>query len=209
MNDSQRGGGAAALVMAFIVVVVLVILPLLVGGGFIVYQRQRAAVLNMRAEAQLAAERMRVVAARQALAQQPGGQEVGLASEIVEEVLDAQRDAWNAGQIEEFMDYYWRSDELSFSSAGQVTRGWHATLDNYKVRYPSRQAMGQLSFDNLDIRLLGPDVAMVLGDWQLNRDPDPVGGNFTLILRKLDGRWLIVHDHTSRRDQQSAVSSKQ
>ena len=28
-------------------------------------------------------------------------------------------------------------------------------------------------------------------------ESEPVGGNFTLVLRKIDGRWMIVHDHTS------------
>jgi hypothetical protein len=26
---------------------------------------------------------------------------------------------------------------------------------------------------------------------------DAVGGTFTLIWRRIDGRWVIVHDHTS------------
>jgi beta-aspartyl-peptidase (threonine type) len=57
--------------------------------------------------------------------------------------------------------------------------------------------MGQLTFSQLDIALLGDAAALVLGRWRLERE-SPIGGNFSLVLRKLDGKWVIVHDHTSR-----------
>jgi hypothetical protein len=58
--------------------------------------------------------------------------------------------------------------------------------------------MGQLRFSQLEITLLGDAAALVLGRWQLTRPTSPVGGNFSLVLRRIDGRWLIIHDHTSR-----------
>lgn len=97
------------------------------------------------------------------------------------------------------MEHYLKSDELTFSSGGKVTRGWQATLDSYRKRYPDRQAMGQLEFSSLEFRTLGESAALVLGNWLLKRDKqEDVGGNFTLVLQKLDVGWVIVHDHTSR-----------
>jgi ketosteroid isomerase-like protein len=119
------------------------------------------------------------------------------ASRDIEQLLRVQVDAWNRGDIDAFMEHYWKSDELSFSSGGKTTRGWQATKDNYRRRYPTREAMGRVQFSELEITPLGDNAALVLGRWRLERDA-PVGGNFSLILRKLDGRWLIVHDHTSR-----------
>jgi ketosteroid isomerase-like protein len=29
-------------------------------------------------------------------------------------------------------------------------------------------------------------------------ESEPASGNFSLVFRKIDGRWVIVHDHTSR-----------
>jgi len=59
--------------------------------------------------------------------------------------------------------------------------------------------MGHLVFSDLEITELGADAALVLGRWKLDRD-DPVGGAFTLVMRKDEdtGRWTIIHDHTSR-----------
>jgi len=115
----------------------------------------------------------------------------------IEAVLTQQAEAWNKGDIAVFMEHYWKSDELTFSSGGQTTRGWQATKDNYIKRYPTREQMGRLTFTQLEIMPLENTAALVLGRWQLARE-SPVGGNFSLVLRRIDGRWLIIHDHTSR-----------
>ncbi len=119
--------------------------------------------------------------------------------EEIRSLLDAQDAAWNAGDVEGFMEGYWRSPDLTFSSGGKVTRGWETTLERYRTRYPDRAAMGRLTFSDLEITMLGRDGALVLGRWRLERD-QPVGGNFTLVLRLIDGRWLIIHDHTSNEE---------
>lgn len=116
----------------------------------------------------------------------------------VEEVVRAQVDAWNKGDVDEFVKYYWNSDDVTFSSGGKVTRGWTATANNYRERYPTREAMGRVTFSNLETTPLGDEAALILGEWKLERADEPMAGNFTLVFRKLDDRWVIIHDHTSR-----------
>ncbi len=118
-------------------------------------------------------------------------------SESIRGTLERQARAWNAGDIAAFMEPYWQSEDLTFSSGGRVTRGWQATLDGYRRRYPNRAAMGTLTFTELEVHKLTADVALVLGRWHLERD-EPVGGAFSLVVRREAGRWTIVHDHTSR-----------
>lgn len=95
------------------------------------------------------------------------------------------------------MEHYWKSDDLTFSSGGKTTRGWQTTKDGYKRRYPTRDQMGRLTFDRLEAFPLGDTAALLLGHWRLDR-ANPVGGNFSLVFRKIDGAWVIVHDHTSQ-----------
>jgi uncharacterized protein (TIGR02246 family) len=114
-------------------------------------------------------------------------------------VLAQQAEAWNRGDIDAFMEHYWKSDELTFSSGGQTTRGWKSTKENYQRRYPTREKMGRLTFSQLEITPLGNEAALVLGQWRLERE-EPVGGNFSVVFRKIDGRWVIIHDHTSREE---------
>ncbi len=113
------------------------------------------------------------------------------------DILAAQADAWNRGEIEEYMEHYWKSDELTFSAGGQTTNGWQATLDRYKRRYPTPERMGRLTFDIERMHPLGKRAAFVLGRWHLTREPDSIGGNFSVIFQQIDGRWVIVHDHSS------------
>ncbi len=117
----------------------------------------------------------------------------------INHVLADQADAWNAGDVEKFMSSYWHSKDLTFSSGGTVTRGWESALQRYKRKYPTREAMGQLAFDGIEVAVLGRDSALVLGDWHLDRE-GPVGGAFSLVMRRIGGEWVIVHDHTSRRE---------
>lgn len=112
-------------------------------------------------------------------------------------VLTAQAAAWNEGNIDGYMEHYWKSDQLSFCSGGQRQMGWNKVHARYRQRYPTPEKMGKLSFTNLDIRPLEDAVVLVIGDWALARAEDNPGGNFSLILQRFDGRWVIVHDHTS------------
>ncbi|MDQ3817177.1 MAG: DUF3225 domain-containing protein [Acidobacteriota bacterium] len=112
-------------------------------------------------------------------------------------VLDAQVAAWNRGDIEGFMDGYWRSSETVFVSGDTVTHGWQTVLDRYKKGYSTREKMGTLTFSDLEIKLISKDAAVALGRWQLARTGDSPHGRFTLIFRKTRQGWRIVHDHTS------------
>ena len=120
--------------------------------------------------------------------------------EAIPLVLERQASAWNRGDIEAFMGPYWHSQELTFVSGGKVTKGWQETLESYHERYPTAAAMGRLAFRDLEVRELGRQTALVLGRWDLDREPpaEDVGGRFTLLFERMGRKWLIVYDHTSR-----------
>lgn len=115
----------------------------------------------------------------------------------VRAVLDAQRDAWNRGDVAGYMDGYARTPDITFISGDSITRGWQTVHDRYKKNYDSRDKMGTLTFSDLEPTILSPDAVMVLGRWHLKRTSDEPHGRFTLILRRTKAGWRIVHDHTS------------
>ena len=117
----------------------------------------------------------------------------------VRQVLNAQVEAWNHGDLDAFMAGYWSSPDLSFFSGPDRTSGWQATLDRYRKRYQADgKEMGRLTFSDVDVEVLGPDYALVRGHWQLELSKDKPGGLFTLIFRRLPEGWRIIHDHTSK-----------
>ena len=122
----------------------------------------------------------------------------GAEARAVREVLALQRAAWNRGDLDAFLEGYWKSDSLTFYSGGEVSRGWQATRDRYVRRYQSEgREMGTLEFDLYDVAVLGPEAAAVRGAWRLQRKADAPHGLFTLLLRRFpDAGWKIVHDHT-------------
>ena len=115
----------------------------------------------------------------------------------IRKVMDEQVAAWNRGDIEGFMQGYWKSENLIFVSGDKVTRGWQQTTDNYKKSYNTREKMGVLTFSDLEIEVLSKDSAKVLGRWKVAHEPKDNQGRFTLIFRKFKDGWKIVHDHTS------------
>jgi ketosteroid isomerase-like protein len=115
----------------------------------------------------------------------------------IRSLLQAQQDAWNRGDIDGFMNGYARSASTVFISEDTVERGWETVRDRYRKKYSDRSTMGTLNFSDLEITLLSPDSAVVLGQWKLQRANDQPHGRFTLILKRLPEGWRIMHDHTS------------
>ena len=119
--------------------------------------------------------------------------------EKIKNLMQVQSDAWNKGDIDGFMKTYWKSEELQFIGSKGVTYGWQNTLDRYKKSYPSKDAMGFLSFDLINLDQRSRKVISVVGKWHLKREESlgDLQGHFLLILKKIKGEWLIVADHSS------------
>jgi len=115
----------------------------------------------------------------------------------IQSVLSAQQDAWNRGDIDAFMNSYARSASTVFISEDEVRRGWETVRERYRLKYSDRAKMGRLSFSDIEVTMLSPDAAVVLGAWRLKRGNDEPHGRFTLIFKRLPEGWRIVHDHTS------------
>ncbi len=113
-------------------------------------------------------------------------------------VLEAQKSAWNRGDLEGYMAGYLHSGDLVFTAGGKLRRGWQETFDKYRAKYGSDQAtMGHLEFAILGVQPLGADGAIVLGRWTLTDTPAAGGGIFSVALARTAAGWRIVHDHTS------------
>lgn len=112
-------------------------------------------------------------------------------------IMHEQEIAWNAGDLEGFMAGYWHSDSLRFIGSRGLTYGWQQTLDNYKKSYPNKEAMGTLTFTILSVEFLSRKSAFVIGQWHLKRTKDELSGHYTLLWKKLKGKWVIVADHSS------------
>ena len=123
----------------------------------------------------------------------------------VRKVLNDQAAAWNRNDLEGFMEGYAKGDHMVFTSGGEIRRGYDEAFARYQKAYPDLREAGVLTFDIEEITPLGPDAALVLGHYALDRSSLTPGGQradrstgvFTLVLRRTNAGWKIVHDHTS------------
>ena len=118
--------------------------------------------------------------------------------EDIKEVLYKQESAWNQGDLYGFMLGYWNSKKLEFSSEDVTTYGWMNTFIKYKKSYPTKEKMGSLKFEIMDIKLMSDTTALVNGKWELQRtSAEPWGGEFILTFQRFNNDWLIIKDFTT------------
>lgn len=115
----------------------------------------------------------------------------------IRKLLLAQVMEWNNGSVEGYMKGYWESDSLLFIGSKGPRYGYEATLKRYKEAYPDADHMGHLATAISSVQKLSDDYYFVAGKWALTRKAGDVDGSFTLLLRKIKGKWVIVCDHSS------------
>ena len=117
--------------------------------------------------------------------------------DAIKKVLTTQQECWNNGDIDGFMEGYWNSKELIFTSLNhKPAYGWENTLERYKNSYPTKSSMGKFRFEILDLKLNSGKTALLNGKWELIRMNDHPNGLFWLDLEKFDENWLITKDST-------------
>jgi ketosteroid isomerase-like protein len=112
-------------------------------------------------------------------------------------MLSAQEAAWNTGNLEQFMIGYWQSDSLMFIGKNGPTYGYNKTFANYKKGYPDTAHMGKFTSTIVNMKRLSPEYYFVTGKWFLKRTVGDVSGYYTLLIRKINGKWVVVADHSS------------
>ena len=115
----------------------------------------------------------------------------------VRNVLAKQNAAWNRGDVDAFMVGYWENDSLMFIGKSGVTYGYKNTLANYKRNYPDTTTMGKLTFTLIQVKQLSPEYFHVTGKYYLTRTIGDASGHFTLVFRKINGKWVVISDHSS------------
>ncbi len=108
-----------------------------------------------------------------------------------------QQDAWNEGDVEQFMQAYWPDDRLVFIGSNGPTYGYENVKQNYYRRYPDKTAMGTLKFEVIELSQIDEKTVFQIGKFHLTRTIGNLEGYFSLIWKKFGNKWLIISDHTT------------
>lgn len=115
-------------------------------------------------------------------------------------VIATMEAAWNRGDFRGYMEGF-ENPGVQFVSGGKFQDGWQGTLDHYVRDYGgSAERRGKLHFYEMKVEILGPDAAMLVGRYRLDRGERHTEGVNTRLFRKRDGRWLITLNHVSAYD---------
>jgi hypothetical protein len=112
-------------------------------------------------------------------------------------ILDDQTKSWNEGNLDQFVKGYWQNDSLMFIGQSGITYGYQNVLNNYKQNYSDTAKMGKLAFEVIKVQKLSNEYYFVVGKWFLTRTAGNLQGHYTLLFRKINGKWVIVADHSS------------
>lgn len=106
--------------------------------------------------------------------------------------------AWNRGDLEAFMADYERSPRTTYLGSTGLLVGWEAIRDRYAPLFVPGAERDSLRFEALRVRTLGQRYALATARYVLEREGEATGsGPFTLVLLRVEGRWRIIHDHSS------------
>jgi ketosteroid isomerase-like protein len=123
--------------------------------------------------------------------------------------IDRMEAAWNRGDFKGYMEGF-KNPDVIFVSGGKFQKDWQGTLDHYVRDYGgSAERRGTLHFYNMKVDIIGPDAAMLIGQYRLVRGKRVTEGVNTRLFRKFGGKWLITMNHVSAYDVEPTPSASE
>jgi len=112
--------------------------------------------------------------------------------------LQGQVDAWNVGNLEQAMAFYWNSPEMLWISKNGVEKGWQPVLEMFEQDFKDRSTMGTYSYEPLHLEALGEAAALYVIRWKIELNGERLmGGISSQFWKRLDGLWVIASEHAS------------
>jgi uncharacterized protein (TIGR02246 family) len=103
--------------------------------------------------------------------------------------------AWNAGDLNGFVAIY--ADHATLAMEDSFLQGRPAIREYYAPVFEPGAERPTLTFDQFDVEVLSPTVALVRAVFRNTEAGQVVRrGTTTLILRRELDHWRVIHDHT-------------
>jgi ketosteroid isomerase-like protein len=112
--------------------------------------------------------------------------------------LDSGATQWNTGDFKSFLGGYLDSQRTTYATHTKYLHGVAAIQKRYEADYFAPGAKrDSLSFEDVEIDSLAPNLAYYMGFYRLRRgDSTTARGPTSLLMQRIRGRWLIIHDHS-------------
>ncbi len=127
----------------------------------------------------------------------PSGFRFATDAAAIKATLDTTAAGWNRGELPVYLSAY--VDSATAMGSTGLVRGVSGIEGQMKAGFwRTGRPLQSLSYDHLEIRPIGPDQAVVTGQYILTGGgrPDRTGWFTTIWVRTPRG-WRMVHDHSS------------
>jgi ketosteroid isomerase-like protein len=116
--------------------------------------------------------------------------------QAIRSIIKGQEDAWNAGNMDAYLQYYWKDDSfLRITNKRGLKWGWQAAADDYKKLYPDAAAMGKTTLDIISMKRLSSTYYFVVEKSSLVRGNESFSGYSSLLFKKIKRHWYPIVDH--------------
>jgi ketosteroid isomerase-like protein len=116
----------------------------------------------------------------------------------VRAALAGQVTAWNAGDLEKAMEFYWNSPEMLWIARSGIEKGYAPVLEGYRKDFSDKTKMGVYSYEPLHIEILSKRTVYYVFRWKIELGGKKLmGGVSSQVWKKIGGRWLITAEHAS------------
>ena len=119
---------------------------------------------------------------------------------IAQEVRDAFEQwstAWNKGDLEGYLASYHDAEDIRWVRDTRVVRGKTAIAEMYRSSFSAPEQMGHLTLTHMEVTPAGECDAVVFATIEYTVNDQLSTAAFTAHLRKINGEWLILSDHTA------------
>ncbi|KAA5547897.1 YybH family protein [Adhaeribacter rhizoryzae] len=115
---------------------------------------------------------------------------------ILRALMDSSATAWNEGSLEGHLSIY--DSAATFMGANGLVSIPEVKEKFQKKYFNGSKPVQHLAFDEIQIKPLGADFALLTGKFILSGGNQPErSGRFSLVLGKTKTGWKVLHDHSS------------
>ena len=116
---------------------------------------------------------------------------------------EAQAERVRKRDLEGYMKFYAHRDDLTLydTEGTDAIIGWEACRKYWAEQFSGLRSVNKLELSKVRVHVVG-DMGFVTATWTLEattKDGDAMAqtGRLTDIWQKIEGKWLIVHEHSS------------
>jgi ketosteroid isomerase-like protein len=119
-------------------------------------------------------------------------------AEQIGALVSQQYTAVAAGNIEKYLEPFWKSPLLIYISEGAIWKGWDEMRSHVERDYPDWKHVGHPILERMEISVVDVATASTLEWWDMTFPSSArVNGTTTSVWRKVPEGWRIIVTNTS------------